>query len=222
MLKIDEKDLKILEMLIKDGRASLTNLADAIDTSIPTVRARFEKLQKAGLISQIAAVINPNVLSDHFSFIASFNTEETERENILFALREEEDIKELFEVLGDRTIVIKSHLLSVRDLRRALSRVQELRGVFALKVQIVTETLKEIPHRVPKGSIELQVNCEYCGKQIKAEEEFHTVHLDGISHYFCCPVCKRSYLKWREDQVSRRMKPKDMKNGENEEREKGN
>lgn len=220
MLKLDEKDMKILEMLIKDGRASLTNLADAIDTSIPTVRSRFEKLQKAGLISQIAAFVNPNVLSDHFSFIASFNAEETERESVLLALREDEDIKELFEVLGDQTIVIRSHLLSVRDLRRALSRIQELRGVFALKVQIVTETLKEIPHRVPKGTIELQVNCEYCGKQIKAEEEFYTLHLDGISHYYCCPVCKRSYLKWREDQVRRRLKPKNVKNIESEEREK--
>ncbi|MFX0113830.1 MAG: winged helix-turn-helix transcriptional regulator [Candidatus Hodarchaeota archaeon] len=208
MLKLDEKDLKILEMLIKDGRASLTDLAEAIDASIPTARARFEKLQKSGLISQIAAFVNPNVLSDHFSFIASFSTEENERKDLLVALRGDEDIKEVFEVLGDRTIVLRSHLLPARDLRRVLSRIQELRGVFGLNVQIVTETLKEMPHRVPKGNIELQLTCEYCGKEIRGEEEFHTIHLDGIPHYFCCPICKRSYLKWREEQVQRRLKSK--------------
>jgi DNA-binding Lrp family transcriptional regulator len=211
LLKLDEKDLTILEILTKDGRTSLTHLAEAISASVPTARARLEKLQKAGVISQIVAQVNPNVLSDYFSFIASFNTEESERENILATVRDDMDIKELFEALGDRSIIVRSHLLSIRDLRKALSRIQGLRGVLSLNVLILTETLKENPHRVPKGSIELQLTCEYCGKQIITEEEFHRVQLDGIPHYFCCPICKRSYLKWREEQIARRLKPKSEK-----------
>ncbi|MHA2233194.1 MAG: winged helix-turn-helix transcriptional regulator [Candidatus Hodarchaeales archaeon] len=207
MLKLDEKDLAILELLTKDGRASLTNLAEVIGASIPTARARLEKLQKIGVISQIVAFVNPNVLTEHFSLIASFDIEETERENILMTLREDDDIKELFEVLGDRTTLVRSHLVSARDLRKLVSRIQGLRGLFSLKTLIITETLKENPHRVPKGSIELHLSCEFCGKEIVTEEEFHTIQLDDIPHYFCCPICKRSYTNWREEQVAQRLKP---------------
>lgn len=213
MLKLDEKDLTILELLTKDGRASLTNLAEAIGASIPTARARLEKLQKIGIISQIVAFVNPNLLSEYFSLVASFAIEETERENILMTLREDNDIKELFEVLGDRTTLIKSHLVSARDLRKLVSRIQGLRGAFSLKTLIITETLKESPHRVPKGSIELHLSCEFCGKEIVGDEEFHTVQLDDIPHYFCCPICKRSYSTWRNEQIARRLKPKMQENG---------
>jgi ribosomal protein L24E len=123
-------------------------------------------------------------------------------------LREDNDIKELFEVLGDRTTLVRSHLVSARDLRKLVSRIQGFHGIFSLKTLIITETLKESPHRVPKGSVDLHLTCEFCGKEIVREEEFHTVQLDNIPHYFCCSICKRSYAKWREEQLARRLKPK--------------
>lgn len=68
------------------------------------------------------------------------------------------------------------------------------RRLFSMKKLLITDTLKENPHRVPMERIEPHLAWEYCGKEIVSEGEFHTVHLDGVPHYFRCPGCKRSCL----------------------------
>ncbi|MFQ5980050.1 MAG: hypothetical protein ACE5OZ_18105 [Candidatus Heimdallarchaeota archaeon] len=86
-----------------------------------------------------------------------------------------------------------------------------LRGVFSRNTLIITDTLKENPHRAPLESIEPHLAWEYCGKEIVVGKEFHTVKLNGIPHYFRCPGCKCSHLDRREKPVTRRLKLESQK-----------
>ena len=67
-MKIDEKDLRILSLLKKDGRAKYTliarTLSKAMKQSIPdtTVLFRIRKLQQTGAIKQFTVSIAPEVL----------------------------------------------------------------------------------------------------------------------------------------------------------------
>ena len=61
-MKIDRTDKKILDILQQDGRASASNIANEINISIPTVTDRIKKLQDAGIIKGIHAVLDPKPL----------------------------------------------------------------------------------------------------------------------------------------------------------------
>ncbi len=55
-------DMKILGMLIKDGRASFAEIARVLGVSRAHVRERVNKLIDEGVIEQFTAVVNPEKL----------------------------------------------------------------------------------------------------------------------------------------------------------------
>ena len=55
---MDDKDRKIIELLIASGREPATSISEKINLSVPSVIDRIKKLQDAGVISGFKAVIN--------------------------------------------------------------------------------------------------------------------------------------------------------------------
>jgi DNA-binding Lrp family transcriptional regulator len=57
--RIDDTDLRILELLQKDGRMSVSAISKEVGKGISTVHARIGSLRKRGIIDQFTAVLNP-------------------------------------------------------------------------------------------------------------------------------------------------------------------
>lgn len=61
-MKLDRYDLKILEILSRDGRITKSKLAEAINLSVSPCWERVRRLEKAGIIEGYSARINPEAL----------------------------------------------------------------------------------------------------------------------------------------------------------------
>lgn len=61
-MKLDRYDIKILEILAKDGRITKSRLAEAISLSVSPCWERVKRLEKAGIIEGYSARINARVL----------------------------------------------------------------------------------------------------------------------------------------------------------------
>lgn len=61
-MKLDRYDLKILEILSRDGRITKSKLAEAINLSVSPCWERVRRLEKAGIIQGYGARIHPEVL----------------------------------------------------------------------------------------------------------------------------------------------------------------
>lgn len=61
-MKLDRYDLKILDILARDGRITKSRLAEAINLSVSPCWERVRRLEKAGIIEGYAARINARVL----------------------------------------------------------------------------------------------------------------------------------------------------------------
>lgn len=62
-MRIDETNLAIIEFL-RDGRMPFKKIAEKLDLSESTVRARVKKLRDDGIL-EIAGMVNPDSLTDH-------------------------------------------------------------------------------------------------------------------------------------------------------------
>ena len=62
MYSIDEIDIKILEILQKNGRTRRNELAELVGLSIPSVSERMRKLEENKYISGYHAVLNSKLL----------------------------------------------------------------------------------------------------------------------------------------------------------------
>lgn len=69
-MNIDEKDKKILEILQKDGRATLKEIGKCVDLSIDSVHKRIKKLLENKAM-RIGAFINPKALG--YELVAAVN-----------------------------------------------------------------------------------------------------------------------------------------------------
>ncbi|MBW6389865.1 MULTISPECIES: Lrp/AsnC family transcriptional regulator [Halomonadaceae] len=61
-MKLDRYDLKILEILSRDGRITKSRLAEAINLSVSPCWERVRRLEKAGIIEGYSARLNPQAL----------------------------------------------------------------------------------------------------------------------------------------------------------------
>ncbi|MFG6177013.1 Lrp/AsnC family transcriptional regulator [Halomonas sp. THAF12] len=61
-MKLDRYDLKILEILSRDGRITKSRLAEAINLSVSPCWERVRRLEKAGIIEGYGVRLNPAVL----------------------------------------------------------------------------------------------------------------------------------------------------------------
>ena len=56
--QLDDVDIAILESLMKDGRKSFRQISREINTSTPTVKARYERLLNIGLIKSVSPILD--------------------------------------------------------------------------------------------------------------------------------------------------------------------
>ena len=63
-MQLDELDYKVLELLIKDGRKSFTEIAEELNVSVGTIRNRFNFFVEENLLTIIGRV-NPQKIGFH-------------------------------------------------------------------------------------------------------------------------------------------------------------
>src|SRR3954447_1285140 len=61
-VELDEQDLRIVALLLKDGRTPAAQIAEQIGLSRPAVADRLDKLQRQGAIRGTTAVVHPAAL----------------------------------------------------------------------------------------------------------------------------------------------------------------
>lgn len=70
MYRVDMVDLKILDLLQRNARITLKEIASEVYLTSPAVSARIDKLEKHGVIEGYHATVNREVFS-HLQFLAS-------------------------------------------------------------------------------------------------------------------------------------------------------
>jgi Lrp/AsnC family transcriptional regulator, leucine-responsive regulatory protein len=151
---IDETDLKILEILQKEGRTKRNELAEKVGLSLPAVSERLKKLEESGIITGYFARLNHHMLGkDITAFIVA--TVDSSRHFPLF-LEHASNTPEVLEchaITGDGTHIIKVRTENTAGLEKLLSKIQSWQGVAKTTTSVVLSTSKEttqIKIQIPK------------------------------------------------------------------------
>ena len=81
--KLDNIDRKIIEMLQKNARTPVKEIAKEVFLSSPAVSARIEHLEKNGLITGYHAQINPVFLGYHIKAFINLEVEPNQKKDLL-------------------------------------------------------------------------------------------------------------------------------------------
>ncbi|GAB2802773.1 Lrp/AsnC family transcriptional regulator [Halomonas shantousis] len=156
-MKLDRYDLKILEILAKDGRITKSRLAEAINLSVSPCWERVRRLEKAGIIEGYGARIDSRLLVKRTPVwmqieLKAHNAESFSR--FERAMRDTPEVTECVAVGGGVDYLVKVEADSIDAYQRLIDAwlVSEL-GIERYFTYIVTKTVK---HQAP--ALKMQEN----------------------------------------------------------------
>jgi len=142
--RLDETDLKLLEMLQEHGRVSQHDMAVAVGLSSPAVGERLRKLEERGIIRYFTAVLEPRrVGMDVTAFIfvgmagSQYYPEFRER------VGRHPAMLECHSVTGQGSHLLKIRTESTSTLEALLAEIQSWPGVQWTTTSIALSTIKE-------------------------------------------------------------------------------
>ncbi|HED04399.1 MAG TPA: Lrp/AsnC family transcriptional regulator [Candidatus Fraserbacteria bacterium] len=142
---MDAIDLRLLEALQRDGRATYTELAQLVGLSPPSVAERIKKLEEQGVIRSYTAILDAKRLSlDITAFIAVSLSHPKHDPAFFREISRWGEVLECHHVVGREDYLLK---IKVRDTSALedliMARLRMLEGVTETRTTIVLSTVKE-------------------------------------------------------------------------------
>ncbi len=143
-MTLDEIDLKILEILQKNGRTRRNTLAEVVNLSLPSVSERLRKLEEAGIITGYAAIVNPKKLGiDITAFILVQVDSSKHYHSFIDHAAGNHEILECHAITGEGSHLLKVRTENTLTLEKLLAKIQAWPGVTGTRTHLVLSSPKE-------------------------------------------------------------------------------
>nr|WP_180192384.1 Lrp/AsnC ligand binding domain-containing protein [Acinetobacter indicus] len=147
VMSLDRTDIKILDILQKDGRISNIKLAEAVNLSPTAALARVQKLSKDGFILGYEAKLNPELLNSSFVVFVEILLDKTTPnvlEEFSDAILQHPEIVECHMISGGFDFVVKIRCANMEEFRKISGQILwQLPGVKETRSYPVMEVIKE-------------------------------------------------------------------------------
>lgn len=137
---LDEQDKKLLEILVRDSRISLKDLAQQIGLSSPSVSERLRRLEERGVIRAFTIEIDPQALGFSLQAIVRIRPLPGKLHIVQKMIEEIPEFGECDKVTGDDCFVARLFVRSIGELDHLLDRIAD-------KAETSTAIIKAQPIR---------------------------------------------------------------------------
>lgn len=139
--KIDQTDLRILEILLADAKRPYTEVARRANVSQGTVHIRMAKLEEAGIVEKTTLKINhARVGFDITAFIGIYLEKSALYDRVLEKLKAIPEITNIHYTTGNYSMFVKIHCRDTTHLKQVLhDKMQQVEGIERTETMISLE-----------------------------------------------------------------------------------
>jgi Lrp/AsnC family leucine-responsive transcriptional regulator len=152
MPRFDEFEIKMLEILQRDGRKPVSEIAQEIGLSNTPCARRFEALQEAGVIKGFSASIGRRAVGlmvEVFVQVRLVSHSDDSPEKFIAAVQRMDEVSACWTMTGDYDFLLHVMVPNVDDLNAfVMHRLMRLQGVRDVHTQLVLQNIKG-PGHVP-------------------------------------------------------------------------
>ena len=139
--KVDEVDIRIIELLKKDGRMPNTEIAKKLEISETTIRKRLKKLIGEGII-RIEAVVNHDKLGEEILGNIKIQADVKKSDKIIEGLSKLNGIWYIAHLAGAADFDVEFNLKTHHELRDLLAAINKMDGVINTETSFRLELIK--------------------------------------------------------------------------------
>ncbi len=139
--ELDELDLRLLEALQRNARATFADLGNIVGLKPPAVHERVKRLEGRGYVRGYAAQLDGKLLGlELVAFVSCYTTPECRYDAFTAALAAMPEVTEIHSVAGEESFVLKVMTRSTAHLDELLSRLKAVPGMARTKTTMVLST----------------------------------------------------------------------------------
>jgi Lrp/AsnC family leucine-responsive transcriptional regulator len=185
MRELDETDMEILGLLVRDARRSWADIADRVDLSAPAVADRVERLQEMGVVRRFTVDVDRSQLGGGVPVLVDLAVEDgAVRER----LRGADAVEHVFATAEGRLVCVAR--VPDSDVPAWLAR-HDVDADYEVTLLTDAEWTPTV------GGAEFALTCAECGNTVDSEGV--TERIGGERKRFCCPSCADQFRERYED-----------------------
>jgi len=143
-IELDDMDLKIIEMLRNDGRASYKELAEKLGVGVATVYTRVKKLERLGVIKGYTAIIDEAKLGKTITGYIGLEIRPADTNKVLEELLKMNEVVEVATVTGAFDILVKVKVKSLDELWNFIYvKTTRIKEILKTTTMIAIDVVKE-------------------------------------------------------------------------------
>ncbi len=139
---VDDLDLKILNILFEDGRASFADIGRKLGVSENTVRFRFQRLLKTGVIRKVTVLVDHVKLGLKNSAALMLKIEPSEINRVLEELKLLREIANIYQLSGDFDAIAVAYGRDLDHIREIVEQVKKIPGVISVNTLVTLRVVK--------------------------------------------------------------------------------
>jgi DNA-binding Lrp family transcriptional regulator len=188
-MKLEQIDIKILEILQNDGRTSFRDIAKKVGVTTPTVSNKVNMYEQMGIIKGFSVRLSAEALGE-ISILLSAKCKPSDAPQLADRFKEFEEVREVY-MLGGSWVSAKVTLVGTTHLNEFISKLAEVEEILDYDYKTIVGTVKEEPRAVLSQGINAVLKCFYCKKPM--HDKPVKIKLDGKDHFLCCETCEKEY-----------------------------
>lgn len=140
---MDNIDIRIIKLLQKNARITVSEISSEINLSVSAVSDRLKKLEYTGIIQQYTAILDARLLRKSLTAIMFISLERPKyTEKFVEFVKGEDEILECHYLAGDYDYALKILTESTYTLEKLLNRIKSVQGVQKTKTVVTLSTVK--------------------------------------------------------------------------------
>jgi len=140
MVRISDEE--IINILIKNARTPVLQIARMLNVNEGTVRKRIQKLEKEGVIEGYTIEVNPKKLGYEVVALIGIDTTPERYLSVIENLREDPIVKRAYSSAGDHMIMVECWFHNQSELSEYLRDLESREGVTRVCPAILIERIK--------------------------------------------------------------------------------
>jgi len=138
-MRLDDKDLAIIQELKKNSRASIRDIAKTTNIRPSTVHVRINQLIKKGVIEKFTLKLNNEAFGENFIVFVLVKTNEEIKKSVF----NQKAVREVFGVTGEHDLMMKLKFKDIEEFHKFLLKFRKENNVSSTVTMVSTITIKE-------------------------------------------------------------------------------
>ena len=146
---LDKLDFDILNYLVEKEKQQYKTMAKELETTLPTIYNRIDKLKKTGVLKGIYPALNLEKLGYDITVFLQIDVDSSKRIDLANELKQHKNIIGVFEVSGSFSMLVMGKYKSMQNIYETVKQFSKNDKVREIEIVVAYNTFKETVNPFP-------------------------------------------------------------------------